>query len=115
MMNKEVLEQIQCLLSAVIDGYFGTGEIPGENAYALAVLARAYTDSLLGLEWGQEMIKDFEQNKGSVAIMHPFSDALDNQLIMLLGQREALSKSAVDRDHLMFLRKPPKLKLVPNI
>ncbi|MCF6267888.1 MAG: hypothetical protein L3J57_15300 [Desulfuromusa sp.] len=108
------LERLYDLLDNLVEDFFNKGEMPSEYAYADAVLALAYVESLLGDETVDDMIEDIEGRTDSIAAIFPEDTSIENQRTLLDEQRDMLHNSKDTRNELIFLRKPPNLRLLPS-
>jgi hypothetical protein len=99
-------------LDLVVDGFFVVGEVPGEFAYASAMIVRAYVYSLLGLadETDEYFIAHREANLESFAMIYPDDQTIQNQIAHLEDLREILRDAGAPRNELRFIPKDPKVQ-----
>ena len=109
---EEKLNKLLDQLDLVVDGFFIKGELPGEFAYASAMLARAYVYSLLGLddETDEYFIAHREANLDSFATVYPDDQTIQNQITHLEDLRDMLRDSGAPRNELLFFPKDPMVQ-----
>ena len=108
----ETLEKIAGIMDTVVEDFFVKGKLPGEYAYAAAVVARAYVVSLLGDDIDKNVIEAFEAHQEHAPVMFPGNQAIESHLINLEEQKKMLWDSTAARNEMMFIRKRPALRLV---
>jgi hypothetical protein len=122
MTDDQKLERIHAILDVVIDVYFRSAEIPFENAYALAVLARAFLENLRSGR-DSELCESYNSHPDHVPILFPSDGVIGEHIAGLAGLQKMLASSWADRDEtIIFVGnegegsriKAPHLRLLPS-
>jgi len=108
----ETLEKIAGIMDTVVEDFFVKGNLPSENAFAAAMLARAYVDSLLGDDIDKHLIEAFEAHQEYIPGIFQEDQAIENLLVNLEEQQEMLWDHNPGRNIMFFVRKRPSLRMV---
>ena len=124
--DEQKLERIYGLMDVLAENYFGSGELPIENAYGLTILARALVGQLLGCEWAEGEIENLHGHHDCSRGVFPDDFSLQNHIHGLFDLKGVLGDSEGNRDIVMFVRDgregselakdgKPYLQLVPPL
>ena len=98
----KILAHVECLLEALVEGYF-RGDIYPEDAFGIATLALHKVKAMMGDKESQKILEEEDEESSRYPMNFPNDDEINRMLNKLLKLQKYLLETEEKRRDLIFI------------